>query len=81
MDVVQKKLQEGNQEGTQMKSEPQWNTFTNEEPLRVPIVEASPDELQPVHLAKKHYFFQPIRSKNLTVTPKIGKLPKMRFEK
>ena len=44
-----KKLQEVNQEGTQMKSAPQSNPFINAEPLRVPIVEAYADELQRVN--------------------------------
>ena len=78
-EVVQKKLQEVNQEGTQMKSAPQSNLFTNAESLRVSIVEAYPNELQPVHPAKNSIFPQPINSENLTVTQKIEKLPKMRF--
>ena len=52
-EVGQKKLQEMNQEGTQMKRTPQSNPITNAEPLRVPIVEAYLDELQPVNQAKK----------------------------
>ena len=50
--VGQKKLQEVNQEGTQMKSAPQSNPITNTEPLKVPILWACPDELQPVNPAK-----------------------------
>ena len=50
---VQKKLQELNQEGTQTKRSPQSKPITNEELLRVPIVETYPDELQPVNQAKK----------------------------
>ena len=76
-DVVQKKLHEVNQERTQTKSAPQSKPFTNAEPLRVTIVDTYPDKLQPLHPAKKLIFFQPIRSENLTVTPKIGKLPKI----
>ena len=51
--VDQKKIQEVNQEGTQMKRTPQSNPFTNVEPLRVTILEAYLDELQPVNQAKK----------------------------
>ena len=47
-EVGQKKLQEVSQEGTHMKSAPQSNSSINAEPLRVPILEAYPDELQPV---------------------------------
>ena len=47
--VRQKKFQGVNQEGTQMKREQQSNSFTNEESLRLSIVEAYPDELQPVN--------------------------------
>ena len=39
-DVSQKKLQEMNQEVTQMKRAPQSKPITNAEPLSVPIVEA-----------------------------------------
>ena len=63
-----------------MKREPKSKTVTNAEPLRVPIVEAYPDKLQPVNQAKNGHF-QPIRRQHLTVTPKSEKLPKMRFEK
>ena len=52
-EVGQKKLQEVNQGGTQMKRTPKSNKVTNTEPLRVPIVGAYPDELQPVNQAKK----------------------------
>ena len=48
--------------------------------MRVTIIEAYPYELQPMNPEKKE-FFQPIRSQDLTVTPKIEKLPKMRFGK
>ena len=41
-EVGQKKLQEMNQEGTQMKSTPRSNPVINEEPLRVHIVGAYP---------------------------------------
>ena len=47
-EVGQKKLQEMNQEVTQMKSTPQSNPVTNAKLLRVPIVGAYPDELQQV---------------------------------
>ena len=77
-EVGRKKLQEMNQEGTQMKRTPQSNSFTNVEPLRVTILEAYLDELQPVNQAKK---IQPIRSQHLTVTPKIENLPKIIFGK
>ena len=63
-----------------MKRAPQQNPFTNAQPLKVPFVEAYPDELQPVNQEKKRYF-QPIRSQDLTVTPKIENLPKTGFEK
>ena len=49
MDSGQKKPQEVNQEGTQMKSAPQSNPFTNAETMGVPILESYPDELQPVN--------------------------------
>ena len=62
-----------------MKIASQSKPFTNVEPLRVPIAEAHPEELQPVHTGKTQYF-QPIRSKNLTVSPKIEIFPKMRIE-
>ena len=52
-EVGQKKLQEVNQEGTQMKSATQSKPFTNTEPLKVTIVYAYPDELQPVNPSKK----------------------------
>ena len=32
-----------------MKTSPQSNPITNEEPMRLPIVEAYPDEIQPVN--------------------------------
>ena len=79
-ELGQKKLQELNQKGTQMKSAPKSKPFTNVEPLRVPIVEAYPDEPQPVNPSKNR-FFQPIRSQDLTVTPKIEEYPNMRFER
>ena len=56
-DVGQKKLQEVSQKGTQMKSAPQSNPFSISEPLRVPVVESHPDELQPVNPAKKRFLF------------------------
>ena len=60
-----------------MKIASQSKPFTNSEPLRVTIVETYPQELQPVHPEKPDIYFQP--SRNLAVTPKIGKLPKMRI--
>ena len=78
-EVGQKKLQEMNQEGTQMKITPPSNPVTNVNPLRVHIVEAYPDELQPVNQAKHQIFFQLIRSQHLTA--KSEKLPNMRFGK
>ena len=45
----------------------------------VPIVEAYPEELETVHPEKNRFFFQP--SKKLSVTPKIGKLPKIKIGK
>ena len=74
-EVGQKKLREVNQEGTQMKSAPQLNQITNAEPFRVHIVEAYPDELQPVKQAENR-IFQPIRSQHLTVTPKSERFAK-----
>ena len=56
-EVSHKKLQEVNQEGTQMKRAPQSKPIKNTEPLRVPILEAYPDEPQPVNQAKKRFFF------------------------
>ena len=61
-----------NQEGTQMKSTPQSKPIANAKTLRVPIVEAYPDDLQPVNQAKTT--FQPIRSQHSTA--KNEKLPK-----
>ena len=52
-EVGQKKLQEVNQEGTQIKSALQSNPFTNLEPMKVIIVESYPCELQPVNQSKK----------------------------
>ena len=48
-EVGQKKLQEVKQERTQMKIAPQSKPFTNAEPMKLTIVEAYPDELQPVN--------------------------------
>ena len=53
-----------------MKRAPQSKSITNEEPLRVPIVEEYLDEIQPVNQAKNP-IFQPIRSQHLTVAPKF----------
>ena len=78
-EVGQNKFQEVNQEVTQMKWAPQSNPITNAEPLRVPIVKAYSDELQPVNQSKK-LFFQTIRGQDLIVTPKIERLPKIIFE-
>ena len=52
-EVGQNKLQELNQEVTQIKRAPQYKPITNAEPLRVNIVDAYPYELQPVNQAKK----------------------------
>ena len=57
-EVGQKKLQEVNQEGNQMKSVPQSNPFTNAEPMRVNILEVYSDELQPLNPAKNEFFNQ-----------------------
>ena len=54
-EVCQKKLQEVNQEGTQMKRAPQSKPITNAEHPRVPIVYAYPDELQPVNQVKNDF--------------------------
>ena len=53
----QKELKERNQKGTQMKKTLQSKPTTNAEPLRVPIVEAYLDELQPVNQAKNPICF------------------------
>ena len=63
-----------------MKNSPQSKLFTTAEPLRVSIVDVHPYELQPVN-PTNFILFQPIRSQDLTVTPKIEKLPKMKFGK
>ena len=55
--VVQKKLQEVNQEGTKMIISPQSKTFTNAEHPRLPIVESYPGKFQALHLAKNPIFF------------------------
>ena len=52
-----KKLQQVNQERTHMKNAFQSKTFTNIEPLRVPILGSYPEELQPVHPEKPKTFF------------------------
>ena len=61
-----------------MKISSQSNPFSNVEHLRVTIVDAYQEELQPLHPAKNPIFQS---SRNLAVTSKIGKLPKMRIEK
>ena len=48
----QEKLHQVNQEINQTKIAPQSKPFTHVEPLRVPIVESFPEEIQPVHPAK-----------------------------
>ena len=78
-ELGQKKLQEMNQEGTQMKKTPQSNPVTNAEPLRVPIVGAYPYKLQPVNQEKNPINFQPITIQHLTT--KSEKRPKMRSGK
>ena len=45
-----------NHEGTQMKRAPQSKTTNNAKPLRVTIVEAYPDEIQPANQAKNPIF-------------------------
>ena len=55
--VAQKKLQIVSLEGNQIKISPQSKPLTNVETLRVPIVEAYPDELQLVKAAKKPEIF------------------------
>ena len=62
-----------------MKIASQSNPSINVEPLRMTILEAYPEELQPVHPKKTIIIFQP--SKHLPVTPKMGNLPKMRIRK
>ena len=52
----QEKIQQVNQERTQMKNASQSNPFTNAEPLRMPIVDTYPEELQPVHPEKNDFF-------------------------
>ena len=52
-EVGKNKLQEMNQEGTQMKRTLKSNPVTNAEPLRVTIVEVYPYELQSVNQEKK----------------------------
>ena len=55
-EVAQKKLKEVNQERPQMKSASRSNPVTDEEPTRVPIVEAHPEEPQPVNPEKNRSF-------------------------
>ena len=57
MEVGQKKTLYLNQEGTQMKITPQSKPFTNAELLRVPFLETYSDEIQPVNIARKRFFF------------------------
>ena len=57
-----------------MKIASKSNAFTNTEPLRVPIVEAQPEELQPFHLAKNDFFSTKPEFSSYT---KIGKLPEI----
>ena len=65
-EVGQNKLQEMNQEVTQMKRTLQSNPVTNAEPLVLPMIGAYLDELQPVNQVKKPIMFiQPIRSQHL----------------
>ena len=52
----------------------QSNPFINVEPLRVPIVEAYSEELQPVHQAKNN------QAKIQQLHQKRGNLPKMKIE-
>ena len=64
-----------------MKRAPQSKPIISSESLRVSIVKAYPDELQPANQAKNPIILKPIRSQHLKVTPKSEKLPKMRFGK
>ena len=54
-EVGQKKIQEVNQEVTQMKRAPKSKLITNVEPLSVLILEAYIYELQPVNQAKQQF--------------------------
>ena len=54
--AYQEKLQHVNQERYEMKNASQSKPFINAEPLRLPIVEAYPEEIQQAHLAKKLKF-------------------------
>ena len=76
MEVGEKKLQEVNQEETQMKRAPQSKPFTNAEPLRLTIVEAYPDELQPVKEEKSPIFFSPNQKPGSNIYTKNGKITK-----
>ena len=53
--------------------------LTNAEPLRVPIVETYPEELQPFTQQKSDQTFQP--SKNMQFHHEKGKWPQMRIGK
>ena len=55
-ELGQKKLQEMNQEVTQIKMAPQSKPIKNAEPLRVTIVDTYTDELQPLNQSKKRSF-------------------------
>ena len=56
-EVFQEKLQKMNQERTQIKFSSQSNLFTNSEHLRVSILNVYPEEIEPLHQAKKAIFF------------------------
>ena len=56
-EVVQEKLKEVNQEISQMKIASQSKPVTNKGPLRVPIVNSHPEEIQPVNPEKNDHFF------------------------
>ena len=56
-DVVQEKPKELNQEIVQLKNASKEKPPTNAELLRVPIVEAYPEELQPVNPGKIQLYY------------------------
>ena len=55
--AYQEKLQQVNQERTQMKISSQSKPFNHADPLMVPNVETYTKELQPVHLGKHRFNF------------------------
>ena len=72
-EVGQKKIQEVNQEVTEMKRSLQSNSFTNAEHLSVPIVLEYPDEIQPLNSAKKNSTNQKPEFNSYTKNWKISK--------